>query len=244
MGLEHQDLETFALMSTSTVLVDGPNSITSTNRGNYNVYAKAASMRGPVSVVNGKDGSPKTGERQLLVDEHGLPRSFDPRDVTEGGMVVGWNQAKGCLPWQAADILTGRKSPSEAGCPTFDEDYRHNHATDSANTATAMATGHKVANNMMSVDLYENPVSTLVEEAMQCGKAGGVMSSVPILHATPGAFITHAAYRKDNAMNVETEKIQPTLMMGACASRYQPSDTHKASLGAGFFQSKRKYFWR
>merc|ERR1712179_689011 len=71
------------------------------------------------------------------------------------------------------------------------------HATDSASTAGTMATGHKSAVNMMSVDLYEEHVSTLVEDAMACGKAGGVVTSVPIFHATPGAFIIHTNYRVD-----------------------------------------------
>merc|ERR1719453_2558026 len=231
-GMAHQDLDTFTLMTTSTVLPSGPAEQTVTNRGTYSVYANPSSMRGVVSEVDGKDGSPLTGERALLADDHEMPLEFDVRDIDEGGMYVGWVQSKGCYPWQAADIVTGRKTAVEAGCPGFDEDYRHNHATDSANTATAMATGYKVGNNMMAVDLYENPVPTLVEEAMACGKAGGVMSSVPILHATPGAFITHAAYRKDNNMNLQTEIIDPTFMMGGCASRYQPSQEHKDRLAA------------
>jgi alkaline phosphatase len=47
-----------------------------------------------------------------------------------------------------------------------------NHATDSANTAATLATGHKSANGMLSLTLYEQRVSTLVEDAMYCGKAG------------------------------------------------------------------------
>eukprot|EP00908_Phaeocystis_cordata_P006370 Transcript_16985.p1 GENE.Transcript_16985~~Transcript_16985.p1 ORF type:complete len:639 (-),score=228.90 Transcript_16985:220-2136(-) len=231
-GMAHQDLDTFTLMTTSTVLPSGPVSPTETDRGTYNVYAYASSMRGPVSEVAGKEGQPLVGERNLLEDDHGMPLEFDVKDIDENGMYVGWIQEKGCYPWQAADIVTGRKTAAEAECPGFDENYRHNHATDSANTATAMATGYKVGNNMMAVDLYENFVPTLVEEAMACGKAGGVMSSVPILHATPGAFITHAAYRKSDVMNVQTNKIDPTLAMGGCASRYQPSDEHKDRLAA------------
>ena len=237
-GLNSQNqLDTFALMGTSTVLVDGASPQTITNRGNYSFYAKASSMRGPVNKVNGKSGSPKSGERNLLTDSDGLPIRFDPRDVLDGGMVVGWDLNKGCLPWQAADIVTGRKTKEEAGCPNFDPMYRHNYATDSANTATAMATGYKVANNMMSVDLYEDAVPTLLEEAMKCGKAGGVVSSVPVIHATPGAFITHSAYRKDNLMNVVTNEIDPTLIMGGCVSRYQPTQGHKDRLAAngGYF---------
>ena len=113
-GLAQQDLETFTLMTTSTVLVNGASDVTVTDRGNYSVYANAASMRGPVSEVNGKEGSPVTGARQLIANSHGMPVIFDTRDITDGGMVVGWNHTLGCYPWQAGDILTGRlhiKSP-------------------------------------------------------------------------------------------------------------------------------------
>ena len=195
-GMAHQDLELFTLMTTSTVLPAGPKALSESNRGSYSVYAYEASFRGPVKEVNGKEGSPLTGTRPFIAGPDGFPAEFDPRDVTDGGMYVGWNETQGCLPWQASDIVTGRKTAEEAGCPNFNPDYRHNHGSDSANTATAMATGFKVGNNQMSTDLYENDVPTLVEEAMKCGKAAGVMSSVPTLHATPGAFITHSATRR------------------------------------------------
>ena len=81
---------------------------------------------------------------------------------------------------------------------------------------------------MMGVNLYEEKVSTLVEDAMMCGKAGGVISSVPVLHATPGAFVTHSNYRK-NTLQLQNgfKEVNPTFAAGGCISRYQPSDEHK-----------------
>lgn len=105
------------------------------------------------------------------------------------------------------------------------------HATDSANTAGTLATGHKSSVNMVSVDLYEEKVSTLVEDAMMCGKAGGVVTSVPILHATPGAFVAHSNDRQNSAQLRRTfEIVNPTLAMGMCQGSLQPSESWKNSI--------------
>lgn len=114
------------------------------------------------------------------------------------------------------------------------------HATDSANTAGTLATGHKSSVNMVSVDLYEESVSTLVEDAMMCGKAGGVVTSVPILHATPGAFVAHSNTRTNNAqLQRSFQDVSPTLASGTCAGGPQPSEAMKnAMLGNGTLSSQ------
>jgi len=113
------------------------------------------------------------------------------------------------------------------------------HATDSASTAGTMATGHKSAVNMMSVDLYEEHVSTLVEDAMACGKAGGVVTSVPIFHATPGAFIIHTNYRVDgDELKRSFLDVNPTMVSGVCSSRYQPSEETYESMRSGALSSQ------
>jgi alkaline phosphatase len=97
-----------------------------------------------------------------------------------------------------------------------------------------MATGHKSAVNMMSVNLYEEDVSTLVEDAMMCGKAGGVITSVPVLHATPGAFVTHSNNRRNGGqLQASFADVNPTFASGACQSSYQPSDEMKAAMMKG-----------
>lgn len=105
------------------------------------------------------------------------------------------------------------------------------HPTDSANTAGSLATGHKASVNMVSVDLYEEKVSTLVEDAMMCGKAGGVVTSVPVLHATPGAFVAHSNSRSNSQqLQRSFAAVNPTLAMGVCQGSLQPSESWKNSL--------------
>jgi alkaline phosphatase len=206
-------------MTTTTVITQIPN--------NGAHYGPARSM------LKGTVSDHDNGMAELATDAHGQPLQFDPRDYedTNGtGMMVLWNDtAGGAYPWDA-NYYGGAPTPG------FDPHFMKLHATDSASTAGAMATGHKAAVNMQSVDLYERHASTLVEDAMYCGKAAGVVSSVPILHATPGAFITHSNYRKNgHQMQTTMMNMNPTLAAGWCASRYQPNSDQKMKMKDGVF---------
>ena len=73
------------------------------------------------------------------------------------------------------------------------------------------------------MNLYEEEVSTIVEDAMKCGKAAGVVSSKPILHATPGTFISHSNNRKHvDQLRRSFRQVNPTLASGTCASKMYP----------------------
>lgn len=65
---------------------------------------------------------------------------------------------------------------------------------------------------------------TIVEEAMHCGMAGGVISSVPMLHATPAAFIAHTNNRNNGPQMQRTmmETVNPTMAIGNCNGRNYP----------------------
>jgi len=57
---------------------------------------------------------------------------------------------------------------------------------------------------------------------------------VPVLHATPGSFVSHSNYRKNGPQMQRTFRtMNPTYAMGGCASRYQPSDDHKEAMMPG-----------
>jgi len=215
-GLSFQELDGFSLMTTTTTVIQSPND------GAH--YAPASSL------LEGGVADHDNGMANLALDECGDPIDFDPRDFeADGGNMVLWDIVKGGMfPW---DENYYKSSDFSEG---FDPEYIMRHATDSASTAGTMATGHKGAVNMMGVDLYEEKVSTIIEDAMMCGKAGGVISSVPVLHATPGAFVTHSNYRK-NTLQLQNgfKEVNPTFASGGCASRYQPSEEHKQSMVDG-----------
>jgi len=63
--------------------------------------------------------------------------------------------------------------------------------TDSAAAATTFATGKKTYNNAIGVDIDSLPLYTLMEEARDRNMATGLVTTVPITHATPAAFVAH-----------------------------------------------------
>ncbi len=71
-------------------------------------------------------------------------------------------------------------------------------ATDSAASATAFATGRRVANGVISVDPDGQPLTTVAELAAAAGKAIGLVTTSFIYDASPAALVAHAASRNDS----------------------------------------------
>lgn len=71
--------------------------------------------------------------------------------------------------------------------------------TDSAAAGTALATGFKTNNGMISTLPDGTPVQTILEVAQRMGKAVGLVSTVTITDATPAVFASHVATRKSQA---------------------------------------------
>jgi alkaline phosphatase len=71
----------------------------------------------------------------------------------------------------------------------------NNPITDSAASATAMATGVKTDNGKISVDSDEAILETILEISEARGMATGLVTTVQISHATPAAFAAHVPDR-------------------------------------------------
>ena len=95
--------------------------------------------------------------------------------------------------------------------------------TESAAAATALATGRKTNNNMVSLDPEtQEPLKTLVQLSNAKGLSTGVIASCCITHATPAAFLSHAVHRRnyeDIAAGIVTTN--PTLFIGGGRSRFE-----------------------
>ena len=78
-----------------------------------------------------------------------------------------------------------------------DFNYVLKDSTDSAAGATTLSSGVKTANKAIGVDVNEQPLRHLYEDAEAMGKATGVLSSVYLSHATPAGFTTHHSSRND-----------------------------------------------
>ncbi|MDB2386079.1 alkaline phosphatase [Shewanella sp.] len=70
------------------------------------------------------------------------------------------------------------------------------YVTDSAASATALATGVKSYNGAISVDINKRPLTTIMQMAKAKGMSIGVAVTSQVNHATPAAFLTHNENRR------------------------------------------------
>ncbi len=199
-GLNMQKLKGFALATTygTTVL------------GDDGLYSNELSAL--------DDSQPATNQSKLRANFKFNP-NFNPGNKPKGGAsaqqatgnLVGYNpQLGGNNPWT----------------PGSDPNYIKHSYPDSANTATTIYTGVKSYNNAIGVDLYEKPLKTILKTAAEQGKSTGLVTSVPIDHATPGAAAANVNRRTkydvnspqatalDNILQQELRIYQPTVLLG------------------------------
>ena len=67
--------------------------------------------------------------------------------------------------------------------------------TDSAAAATAIACGVKTDNGMLGVDPRTNRLESVAEVAKKTGRKVGIVTTVTVVHATPGGFYAHRRNR-------------------------------------------------
>lgn len=74
---------------------------------------------------------------------------------------------------------------------------RSNGITDSAAAGTCLATGSKTTNGTLGLDENGGKLTTIAEELKALGWGIGIMTTVAIDHATPGAFYGHVQKRDE-----------------------------------------------
>ena len=72
-----------------------------------------------------------------------------------------------------------------------------NGITDSSAAGTCLATGVKTTNGTLGLDKDGQRLTTIAEELKAAGWGVGIMTTVAIDHATPGAFYGHVPSRDD-----------------------------------------------
>ncbi len=146
--------------------------------------------------------------------------------LTPGGKLGGgydWKLA-GSTPWEAGEDPTYIISRSSS--------TRHAYA-DSAATATAMTTGRKTYNDAVNVDQFGRPVPTIAHQLQQQGKAIGVVTNVPISHATPACAYAHNVNRSDYQ-----DLTRDLLGLPSIAHRNAPLPGVDLLIGAGWGETK------
>jgi alkaline phosphatase len=98
----------------------------------------------------------------------------------------------------AEDSLSFQKFPVQTDVTTRSAT---DSITDSAASTTAMATGRKVQNGAVSVELPGSgeDLTTIVELASEVGMATGLVTTAFLTHATPAVFGAHTASRSNYA---------------------------------------------
>ncbi len=207
-GLSLQSLENYGLVTTYGTTIAGDNGIYNTSN----------------SALQGDLSKRVTGEGEIR-DGFEFDPTFNPgvnrnggADANSGveGNLVGYDPVRGGeVPWDEA-YYGGDTSGG------FDKEYIKNSYPDSANTATTLYTGTKTYNGGVGVDIYEQPLESILTKAAIQGKATGLISSVPIDHATPGAAAAQVNSRGkydefgviDTILQQELGVFKPTVLLG------------------------------
>lgn len=102
--------------------------------------------------------------------------------------------------------------------------------TDSAASATQLATGQAARIEMLGMDENGRPAQTLVETAKRLGKATGLVSDTRITHATPAGFAAHQNHRRqENEIAEDLLKTNADVMLSAGLSYWLPQQVNQAS---------------
>lgn len=91
--------------------------------------------------------------------------------------------------------------------------------TDSAASATALATGVKTYNGAIAVAMDGSDLETILEIAQSRGKATGLVTTTGLTHATPASFGAHEASRNSEAQIAQdyVHRSRPDVLLGGGA---------------------------
>lgn len=108
------------------------------------------------------------------------------------------------------------------------------YVTDSAASATALATGTKTYNGAISVDTNKQPIATIMEKAKALGLSTGVAVTSQINHATPAAFLSHNESRSNyDELAHSYLKTDADVMLGG-GQKYFPASLIKKFEAKGY----------
>ncbi|MCF8231839.1 MAG: alkaline phosphatase [Bacteroidales bacterium] len=129
--------------------------------------------------------------------------------------------------WQSGNLnkyTTGYCSDSAWTSP----EYLRKHTTGSAAASTAMASGLKTAKNALGTDIDSSEFYTIIDRANALNKSTGLVTSVPVSHATTAAFAAHNTDRYNyaaiaNEMIIDSEL---QVLMGCGHPCYTDNGNH------------------
>jgi alkaline phosphatase len=143
---------------------------------------------------------------------------------------MGFEEVK-AANYYGGGLLSFEDLPYQAQATTYSAD---NAVTDSAASGTAMATGHKVNNGVISVATPGDggELGTALEFYRDLGKSTGLVTTTYMTHATPAAFGAHESSRY-NTSEIAADYLgqtKPNVLLGGGANGMSTS----AATSAGY----------
>lgn len=124
-------------------------------------------------------------------------------------------RAAGMYAYGEAGTLVFEDFPFQTRMTNASADHK---ITDSAAAASAMATGRKVNNGVISVAVPgdKSDIPTLLEQCKSLKKSVGLVTTVPITHATPAGFGAHDNSRQSDWEIAKDylERSRPEVLLG------------------------------
>lgn len=178
----------------------------------------------PPLVIN----DPEPPEAVLCLDEPGEARpvalakniillmgdGMGPYQVRAGrinnGGVLAWDRFNGPVFLNTDSLTTDGSSNPDL------------FATDSAASATAMATGTRVINRRLSITASGEELETVLEKAQARGKATGLVTTSTLYDASPMAFATHV-YNRGAYSTIVQQLLQhasPDVLLGGAGTLF------------------------
>lgn len=200
------------------------NDVSFTKAGEISINVKAGDKERSASYIVTNEKSKKRAKNVILYVGDGM--SLQAREIAR-------ILSKGMTEGKFNDLLNMDKMDNLAVITTSGYDSI---VTDSANSASAYATGHKSVVNAMGV--YENctkdplddpKVENIIELVKRTrGMATGIVSTANITDATPAAMLTHTRRRAEQnyiAADMLTESHRPDVIMGGGSRHFLPQET-------------------
>ena len=174
-----------------------------------------------------------TGGPSVVVETPEVILSLDVEgEVRNIILLIGDGMGPGQLT--AAEIENGEDTLAIIGLPYMSmvsTDSYTNYVTDSAASATALATGYKTKNGVISIGPNGETLTTVVEVAEEHDLSTGIVSNTRVTHATPAAFMSHVNSRNHESLIAEQVLLSGVdVVLGGGSSYFSSLDPS----GAGY----------
>ncbi len=155
-------------------------------------------------------------------------------DVDDQDVTIPGSAALGGYDWRLAGDTPWSRPTDPLYLIGKSRERKHAY-TDSASSATSMTSGVKTYNVAVNCDALGHPVKPIAQQLQEQGWAIGVVTSVPISHATPACAYSNNVHR-DDYQDLTRDLIgRPSI-----AHSDEPLPGVDVLLGAGWGQTEKK----